>query len=86
MADRQAKGHPHRNRLRIVIDIDRADFDRIAAADIPGCRAGVMAPRIRTLIEWGLEALDEHSPPPRIREESERLKALAQTLHDQNKA
>lgn len=57
MADRQAKGHRHRNRLRIVIDIDREDFERIAAADIPGCRPGVMAPRIRTLIEWGLEAL-----------------------------
>ena len=54
---RNAVGHPHRNRLRIVIDIDRADFERIAAADIPGCRPGVMAPRIRTLIEWGLEAL-----------------------------
>ena len=86
MADPQAKGHPHRNRLRIVIDLARADFARIAAADIPGCRPGVMAPRIRTLIEWGLEALEERSPPPRIREESERLKALAQTLHDQNKA
>ena len=57
MADPQAKGHPHRNRLRIVIDIDRADFDRIAAADIPGCRPGVMAPRIRTIIQLGLEAL-----------------------------
>ena len=57
MADRQAKGHPHRNRLRIVIDIDREDFDRIAAADIPGCRPGVMAPRIRTIIQLGLEAL-----------------------------
>ena len=57
MADPQAKGHPHRNRLRIVIDIDREDFDRIAAADIPGCRPGVMAPRIRTIIQLGLEAL-----------------------------
>ena len=57
MADRQPQGHFHRNRLRIVIDIDREDFERIAAADIPGCRPGVMAPRIRTLIEWGLEAL-----------------------------
>ena len=57
MADRQAKGHPHRNRLRIVIDIDRDDFERIAAADIPGCRPGVMAPRIRTIIQLGLEAL-----------------------------
>ena len=50
MADRPPKGHPHRNRLRIVIDIDREDFERIAAADIPGCRPGVMAHRIRTLI------------------------------------
>ena len=57
MADPQAKGHPHRNRLRIVIDIDREDFDRIAVADIPGCRPGVMAPRIRTIIQLGLEAL-----------------------------
>ena len=57
MADRQPQGHFHCNRLRIVIDIDREDFERIAAADIPGCRPGVMAPRIRTLIEWGLEAL-----------------------------
>ena len=57
MADRQPQGHPHRNRLRIVIDIDREDFDRIAAADIPGCRPGVMAPRIRTIIQLGLEAL-----------------------------
>ena len=54
---RQAVGHPHRNRVRIVIDIDRDDFDRIAAADIPGCRPGVMAPRIRTIIQLGLEAL-----------------------------
>ena len=57
MADPQAKGHPHRNRLRIVIDIDREDFERIAVADIPGCRPGVMAPRIRTIIQLGLEAL-----------------------------
>ena len=57
MADRQPQGHFHRNRLRIVIDIDRADFERIAAADIPGCRPGVMAPRIRTIIQLGLEAL-----------------------------
>lgn len=57
MADRQPQGHFHRNRLRIVIDIDREDFDRIAAADIPGCRPGVMAPRIRTIIQLGLEAL-----------------------------
>ena len=57
MADRQPQGHFHRNRLRIVIDIDREDFERIAAADIPGCRPGVMAPRIRTIIQLGLEAL-----------------------------
>ena len=57
MADRHPQGHFHRNRLRIVIDIDREDFDRIAAADIPGCRPGVMAPRIRTIIQLGLEAL-----------------------------
>ena len=57
MADRQPQGHFHRNRLRIVIDIDREDFDRIAAADISGCRPGVMAPRIRTIIQLGLEAL-----------------------------
>ena len=57
MADRQPQGHFHRNRLRIVIDIDRKDFERIAAADIPGCRPGVMAPRIRTIIQLGLEAL-----------------------------
>lgn len=57
MADRQPQGHLHRNRLRIVIDIDREDFDRIAVADIPGCRPGVMAPRIRTIIQLGLEAL-----------------------------
>ena len=59
MADRQPQGHFHRNRLRIVIDIDREDFDRIAAADIPGCRPGVMAPRIRTIIQLGLEALED---------------------------
>ncbi len=40
-----------------LIDIDREDFDRIAVADIPGCRPGVMAPRIRTIIQLGLEAL-----------------------------
>lgn len=55
---RQARGHEHRRARRIVCDIDPEDFDRIAAADIPGCPPGVMAPKIRTLIEWGLEALE----------------------------
>lgn len=55
---RPAEGHVHRNRLRIVCDLDPEEFDRIAAADIPGCPRGVMAPKIRTLIEWGLEALE----------------------------
>ena len=82
----QAVGHQHRNRVRIVCDLDPEDFDRIAAAKIAACPDGVMAPKIRTLIELGLEALDEHSPPPRIREEIERLRALAKTLYDQNKA
>ena len=62
---RQAVGHPHRNRLRIVCDLDSEDFDRIAAAQIPGCPDGVMAPKIRTLIEWGLEALED----PRMNED-----------------
>ena len=62
---RQAVGHPHRNRVRIVCDLDPEDFDRIAAAQIPGCPRGVMAPKIRTLIEWGLEALED----PRMNED-----------------
>lgn len=54
-----AKGHAFRRRKRIVCDIDPDEFDRIARAAIPG--ETTMAGKIRTLLEWGLEALD----PPR---------------------
>lgn len=54
-----AQGHVHRQRVRIVCDLDPDEFERIRDADIPGCPRGVMAPKIRTLIEWGLEALED---------------------------
>ena len=54
---RRVNGHDHRGRKRIVCDLDCEDFERIKAANFLGCNS--MAERIRTLIVWGLMALDE---------------------------
>lgn len=52
-----AEGWRHRKRLRLVCDIDPETFKVIRDTELPGC--GSMAERIRTLLEWGLEAAAE---------------------------
>lgn len=56
-----ARGHGYRNRRRIVCDIDEDVWAEIQLSpDIVGKST---SEKIRTLIEWGLMALDDKPTP-----------------------